>query len=411
MYQFIYGILIKTGLDNYVDAAAHAVCIAAGIIICIFLKLLISGIMTKIFYRINERKKILWIEASLESRLFKRTANIIIPVIIYIFAFDMPERYIFWDKAIEISLIIISLLLLNSIIKIISRVYGSCEVSKNFPIRGILQVIEIAVFIIGGIIAVSSVIDKNPAMLLGSIGAVTAVTSIVFKDAILGFAAGIQLTANGMIRIGDRIELPKRSANGIIVDLSMMTVKIENFDKTATSIPAYTLISEEFINWRGIMDTGARLIKRPLFIDATGVRICDDEMIQKFRKIYLIKDYINNKLADIEQSNNRLDCDMSEKTNGRRMTNIGVFRAYITAYLMQHSGIRQDLSLVVRQLEAAGGKGIPLEIYAFANATVLAEYENIQSDIFDHLYAVISEFGLTLYQSPSSGDIRQITKL
>ena len=410
MYQFIYDILTRTGLNNYISAIVYAVCIIAGIIICIFLKLLITGILTKIFSKINKRKKILWIEASLESRLFKRTSNIIIPIVIYMFTFDIPERHIFWDKAVEISLVIIALLLLHSLIKIISRVYGSCDVSKHFPIRGILQVIEIAIFIIGGIIVISSIVDRNPAMLLGSIGAVTAVTSIVFKDAILGFAAGIQLTANGMIKIGDRIELPKRSANGIIIDLSMMTVTIENFDKTTTAIPAYTLITEEFINWRDVIDTGARRIKRQLFIDATGIRICDDDMIEKFKKIYLIRDYINNKLADIEQSNKRLDCDMSEKTNGRRMTNIGVFRAYITAYLMQHSGIRHDLSLVTRQLET-DGKGIPLEIYAFANTAILTEFENIQSDIFDHLYAVISEFGLTLYQSPSSGDIRQITKL
>lgn len=409
MYQFVAGTLINMGLNDYISEISYAICIIVGVILCIILRFLIRRITTHILTKINEQRQILLIEAVLESKLFKRASNVAIPIIIYIFTLGIPQHRAFWAKAVEISLVIIVFLILNSCIKIISRIYSSWEISKIFPIRGILQVVEIAVFFLSGIVVISSLLGKNPTVLIGSIGAVTAVTSIVFKDAILGFIAGIQLTVNGMIRIGDWIELPKRSANGTVVDLSMMTVKVENFDKTITSIPAYTLISEEFINWRGISDVDARRIKRSIFIDAAGVRICNEEMINKLKKIYLIKDYITEKLADIEHSNKQLDCDMSETTNGRRMTNIGVFRAYITSYLRQHTGIRKDLALIVRQLES-NGQGIPLEIYAFTNGTVWAEYENIQSDIFDHLYAVISEFGLMLYQSPSSGDMRQITK-
>ncbi|MCL2098943.1 MAG: mechanosensitive ion channel family protein [Oscillospiraceae bacterium] len=408
MYNFIFGILDKTGLGSgYTAPAAYAVYIISGVLFCVFARFLVSVILTNIFAGINKRKRLLWVEAALENKLFKKTADIVVPVIIYTLSHGVPSRHILWDNAVEISLITVALLLFNSMIKVINKVYAHREQSKNFPITSILQASQIAFIIIGGIIAVSALVGKNPTVLLGSIGAVTAVTSIVFKDAILGFAAGIQLTANNMIRIGDWIELPKRSANGTVVELSMMSVKIENFDKTATSIPAYTLISEEFINYRGLRDAGARRIKRSVHIDAVGVCMCDEAMLGKFKKIRLVKTHIENKLDEIEKFNSKLDCDMSEKTNGRRLTNIGVFRAYITAYLKQHPGIRQDLPLMVRQLELSG-KGIPLEIYAFADVSVWSEYENIQSDIFDHLYAVIPEFGLAVYQSPSSGDIRRI---
>ena len=396
MYSFVSELLTGMGLINYVSAGARAICIVAGIIICIIVRFLVWRISSGVFSKINERNATVWVEAAIDSRLFKRLSNIVIPVIIYIFTFDMPERHTFWDTAIEITLIIIVLFILSSCIRIIDKVYNSCEASKSFPIRGILQVVEIAVFVIGGIFAVTAIVEQNPVVLLGSIGAATAVTSIVFKDPILGFIAGIQLTATGMIKIGDRIELPQHSADGTIIDLNMMTIKIENFDKTITSIPAYTLISEEFINWRGIIDAGARRIKRPVFIDAAGISICSPEMMEKLRQIDLLNDYIG-----------QFDGCKSTALDGNCLTNIGAFRVYITAYLKRRDDIRQDLTLIVRQLEP-GGKGIPLEIYAFASATALAEYESIQSDIFEHLYAVIPEFGLELYQSPSSSDIRGI---
>jgi len=263
--------------------------------------------------------------------------------------------------------------------------------AKTFPIHGVLQVAKITVFIVGSIVVISTFVDQSPVVLLGSVGAATAVASIVFRDAILGFAAGIHLTVTGMIKIGDRLELPRHSADGIITDLSMMTVTIENFDKTTTSIPAYTLISEEFINWRGIKDTGARRIKRSLSVDVTGIRVCNDEITARFRKISLLDEFFN------------AITDADAKT----LINLGVFREYVKAYIKVHPNIRQDLPLIVRHLEA-DGRGIPLEIYAFANVTVLGEFEAVQSAIFDHLYAMLPEFGLTLYQSPSSTDLRHI---
>ena len=395
MYQFISRLLYDIGLAiNFgisaasLSAIARAIAIVSGIIIFILLRFLIRTIAEKFLGRINRRVENIWIEAAIESRLFRSISNISFPVVVYLFTYDMPNQG-FWDKTVEISLVIIVMMLFISSMRIINKVYDSYEMSKSFPIHGVLQVAKIVVFIVGSIVVISTFVDQSPVMLLGSVGAVTAVASIVFKDAILGFMAGIHLTVTGMIKIGDRLELPRHSADGIIIDLSMMTVTIENHDKTTTSIPAYTLISEEFINWRGIKDTGARRMKRALFVDVTGICVCDDEMLVKFRKIELLDEYFNA-ITD---------------TDAETLINLGVFREYVKAYVAAHPNIRPDLPLVVRHLEA-DGKGIPVEIYAFTNVTVLAEFEAVQSAIFDHLYAMLPKFGLELYQSPSSSSVK-----
>lgn len=211
-----------------------------------------------------------------------------------------------------------------------------------------------------------------------------------------------------MIRIGDWIEMPAQSADGTVVDLSMTTIKVENFDKTITSIPAYTLVSQAFINWRGMENSGVRRIKRAIYIDISGIRICDDEMLERFHHIELIRDYIDERAAEISRYHKANNTDLSDLVNGRRMTNIGTFRAYIAAYMAKHPGINQEMTCIVRQL-AQCDQGVPIEIYAFANTIKWDEYEMIQADIFDHLFAVINEFGLKAHQQPSSGDILAMT--
>ena len=397
MYSYLIDFLQKNGVNDYVNTIAFIICIAAGFITCIAARFLIRQITVSFFKKIIEHKDIPWIKILLKNNFFHKASNLVIPIVIAMFTSDMTGHYILWDTAVELSLIIIILYVLNSFIKSVNDIYCLHEVSKTIPLRGPLQVIEIFIFITAGIIIISIILKMNPAALLGSLGAMTAITTIVFKDAILGFVAGIQLSAIDMVRIGDIIEMPQRSISGTVTEISLTTVKVEDFDKTIISVPAYTLVSEAFVNRRGILNAGARRIKRSFKIDAADVCICDDAMIQKFKKILLIEDYINNKLEDIERYNNQLACDMSEKVNGRRMTNIGVLRAYITAYLRNHKGIRQDLTLMVRQLES-DEKGLPFEIYAFTNTTNWIEYEGIQSDIFDHIYAIIPEFGLKLYQ-------------
>lgn len=235
----------------------------------------------------------------------------------------------------------------------------------------------------------------------------TAITSLIFRDVILGFVAGIQLTGNDMVRIGDWIEVPNYSANGTVIDISLTTVKVENFDNTITTVPAYAMITNAFINWRGMQDSGGRRIKRALYINTTDVRFCDEGDLIKYESIEVLKSYIQNKRRAIEEDNQKKPLGPNLKMNVRRLTNLGTFRVYVEEYLRNHPGIRKDTTLMVRQ-QSTEGQGIPLEIYAFTNTTDWEKYEEIQADIFDHLYAIAPEFGLTLFQQPSGNDFRKM---
>jgi miniconductance mechanosensitive channel len=235
----------------------------------------------------------------------------------------------------------------------------------------------------------------------------TAVLSLVFKDTIMGFVAGIQLSANDMLAEGDWLEMPKFGADGDVIDISLTTVKVRNWDKTITTIPAYALISDSFKNWRGMSESGGRRIKRAIHIDATSVKFLSPDDITRLRRAALLSDYIEKKIAEIEADNQQAGVDLSSPVNGRRLTNLGTFRAYLRMYLQQHKSIHPDMTQIVRQLSPEA-HGIPLEIYAFTNDTRWANYESIQSDIFDHIFAIIPEFGLRIYQTPSGYDVQQI---
>jgi miniconductance mechanosensitive channel len=235
----------------------------------------------------------------------------------------------------------------------------------------------------------------------------TAVLSLVFKDTILGFVAGIQLSANNMLSVGDWLEMPKFGADGDVIDISLTTVKIRNWDNTITTIPAYALISDSFKNWRGMSESGGRRIKRAVYIDATSVKFLSPDDIIRLRRAALLSDYIEKKIVEIEADNKQAGVDLSSPVNGRRLTNLGTFRAYLRMYLQQHKSIHPNMTQIVRQL-APEAHGIPLEIYAFSNDTRWAYYEAIQSDIFDHIFAIVPEFGLRIYQTPSGYDVQQI---
>ena len=235
----------------------------------------------------------------------------------------------------------------------------------------------------------------------------TAVLLLVFKDAILGFVAGIQLSANEMLALGDWLEMPKYGADGSVIDISLTTVKVRNWDNTITTIPAYALIADSFKNWRGMSESGGRRIKRAIFIDATSVKFLQPDDIVRLRRTALLSDYIEKKIAEIETENQQAGLDLTSLVNGRRLTNLGTFRAYLIAYLRQHKSIHTNMTQIVRQL-APEPTGIPLEIYAFSKDTAWVNYEAIQSDIFDHVFAILPEFGLRVYQAPSGYDVQSI---
>lgn len=278
---------------------------------------------------------------------------------------------------------------------------------RNIPIRGIFQSIKLIAALITIILIISVLIDKSPLILFSGLGAMTAVLSLVFKDTILGFVAGIQLSANDMLAVGDWLEMPKFGADGDVVDISLTTVKVRNWDNTITTIPAYSLIADSFKNWRGMTESGGRRIKRAIYIDATSVTFLQSDDITRLRRAALLSDYIEKTIAEIEAENEHAGVDLSSPVNGRRLTNLGTFRAYLRMYLKQHKSIHNNMTQIVRQL-APEAQGIPLEIYAFSNDTSWSNYEAIQSDIFDHIFAVIPEFGLRIYQAPSGYDMQQI---
>lgn len=278
-------------------------------------------------------------------------------------------------------------------------------VFRDKPVRGYIEAAKIFLYILAAVFAISILTDKSPWGVLSVFGGLTAVLLLIFKDTILGFVANLRLSSNDMVRVGDWIEMPKYDADGDVIDISIHTIKVRNWDKTITNIPTYVLISDHFKNWRGMQETGGRRIKRALYLDMGSIKFCTPEMLERFSRIALISNYIRRKQEEIDDANREHSTDLSLMVNGRRQTNIGVFRAYCIAYLKAHPKIHQELTFLVRQL-APTPQGLPLEIYVFTNDVAWANYEAIQADIFDHLLAAVPQFDLRLFQYPNGHDFQ-----
>ncbi|MDD2361784.1 MAG: mechanosensitive ion channel [Oscillospiraceae bacterium] len=404
MLTIIRNILIKTGVGK--TSAEHVSYIVLAVIIFILCSISINIaklITNKIIVRHIKNNRIKWDDALIESGMIKRLSHIIPIAIVRAFVDDFgPYAYIV-NKAMDIYLTFVVLFIIDSALNAIDIIYRKHEISKTRPIKGFLQVIKIASFLIGGVVIIADLLDKSPVVMLSGIGAMTAVLSLIFKDSILGLVAGIQLSANDMVRIGDWIEMPKYSADGDVIDISLNTVKVRNFDKTITTIPAYALISDSFKNWRGMKSSGGRRIKRAVNIDVNSISFCSNDLLEKLKSNSLLKDYIETRQSEIDEYNKKMGLDPDGAINARRLTNIGVFREYITRYLKNHPGVSGEMTQMVRQL-SPGEHGRPLEIYVFTNATQWNKYENIQSDIFDHILSVIGLFELRVYQNPTGHD-------
>ncbi|MDZ7778439.1 MAG: mechanosensitive ion channel family protein [Gemmatimonadota bacterium] len=278
------------------------------------------------------------------------------------------------------------------------------EEANNRPIKGYLQVLAIFVYVAAGIVIVSILADRSPVIFLSGLGALTAVLLLVFRDTILSLVASVQIMSNDMIRIGDWVEMPQAHADGDVIDIALHTVTVQNWDKTYTMIPTHRFISDSFRNWRGMQEAGGRRIKRPLYLDVSSVRFLTDEEIDHLGRYEFLADYMKQKRQELAEANARTAEADGVIPERRRLTNVGTFRAYALHYLKNHSRVRQDLTLLVRQLPP-GPEGLPLEIYCFANETAWATYESIQADIFDHLLAILPEFGLRAYQKPAGRDL------
>ncbi|WP_408056617.1 mechanosensitive ion channel family protein [Ureibacillus manganicus] len=400
--------LLETGIginDFWADYLAIGIMILSIILLCIIANFITKKVVIRFITHIVNNNKYKWDNILLEKKVFHKLSHVVPAVIIYYFARSFPAYTEIIEKFAVLYIIIVAISVINSLLDALNDIYLNFEISKVRPIKGYIQVAKIVLFIIGSIIIIANLLGESPVIILSGIGALSAVLMLIFRDSILGFVAGVQLSSNDMVRVGDWIEMPKFGANGDVIDISLNTVKVQNFDRTITMIPSYALISDSFINWRGMQASGGRRLKRSLLIDTTSISFCSDEMIEKCKSIHYLKEYIVEREKEIENFNSKNKFDRSNIVNGRALTNIGVFRAYIGNYLQNHPGINKESTLMVRQLEPTEN-GLPLEIYAFANTTVWAQYETIQSDIFDHLFAVAPEFGLRIFQNPSGNDLK-----
>jgi miniconductance mechanosensitive channel len=298
-------------------------------------------------------------------------------------------------------------LAVSAALNIVNTIYSRRADAGIKPIKGYIQVAKLLIFIITTVLIVATLIDRSPIVLLSGIGAMAAVLMLVFQDTLLSLVASIQLSSSDMIRVGDWIEMPQLNADGDVIDIALHTVKVQNWDKTITTIPTRKLVTDPFKNWRGMQESGGRRIKRSIYLDQNSIRFMNQEERNKLRRFNILKDYLDTKEKEITEWNSQLSEGDNDLVNTRRITNIGTFRAYIDKYLRSHKGINQNMTLIVRQLSPTP-EGLPLEIYCFTATTAWVGYESTQSDIFDHLLAILPEFGLQVFQNPSGGDFRQI---
>lgn len=397
---------LAEGLSFFVArATAIAAILALGAIAGLVVKRYIVSALTYVISKSSSR----WHAAVLRQKAFKRLAHLAPAVVYYSF---MPLALGGHDSLIAvirsgllIYMIVILVLVLDALLSTAEDIYRSSREPRQIPIKGFVQGLKIVLYSLAAIFVVSILLNKTPVFLLSGLGALAAVMMLVFRDSILGFVAGIQLAANRMVAVGDWIEMPKYGADGDVLEVALTTVKVQNWDKTITTIPTYALISESFKNWRGMADSGGRRIKRAVNIDIGCIRFCDEEMLERFGRIQHISAYIEKKKAELEEFNQSANVDNTSLANGRRMTNIGTFRAYVIAYLRHHPMINLNMTFLVRQLPPTR-YGLPIEIYVFSKDKVWANYEAIQGDIFDHILAVAPEFDLRVYQNPTGTDFR-----
>ncbi len=379
----------------------------------IFLFALISYIIVrlyviKIIHFWIKHSKTKWDDVLIEKKVFTPLSYIIPALIIYFGIGIFPKISPIVHRIITTFIFILIILMLDRLLSAVLAIYETYPISKKRPIKGYIQIAKLSLYLLGLVLAISILIGKSPWIFLSGIGALTAVILFIFRDTLLSLVASIQIITNDLVRLGDWIEMPKYGADGVVIDMALHTVKVQNWDKTVINIPTYKLIEESFKNWRGMQEAGGRRIKRAILIDQTSVKFLEDNDIKRLENIKLLKNYIQNKKKEIDEYNKKLGIDDSEPVNGRRMTNLGTFRAYVEAYLRAHPKIRQDMTFLVRHL-APTPEGLPLEIYVFTNDIRWANYEAIQADIFDHLLAAIPHFNLRVFQRPTGHDLKNLS--
>ena len=403
--------LVSAGVDEvWADKIDNLIVLLFIIGIALLANLICRKIILRVVAKLVKQTKATWDDIVFNHKVMVNVSRMVAPILIYIaIPIAFPEHadsdlLDFLRRLCLIYIIAVFLRFISALFTAVYQVYSEREQYRDKPLKGLLQTAQVILFFIGAIIIISILINQSPMVLLTGLGASAAILMLVFKDSIMGF---IQLSANNMLKVGDWITMPKYGADGTVIEVTLNTVKVRNFDNTITTIPPYLLISDSFQNWQGMQESGGRRVKRSINIDMTSVRFCTPEMLEKYRKIQLLTNYVEETERVVEEYNKEHDIDNSVLVNGRRQTNLGVFRAYLTNYLRSLPTVNQEMTCMVRQLQPTE-TGIPLELYFFSANKVWVAYEGIQADVFDHVLAIIPEFGLRIFQNPSGEDLRRI---
>ncbi len=369
---------------------------------------LVKNFLLEWLYRLFRKTPAKWDDIIIEAGVFK-TVGLIIPGIIMFRV--VPFLEVIADpinQVLKVVVILVVTLTLDRLMKAGLLIYNTFPIAGRMPIKGFVQILQIAMWIFAGTAVFSLLLGQSPWALLGGLGALSAVLILVFQDTILAFFAGIQLTLNDQVRVGDWIEAPKFGADGDVVEVALHYIKVRNWNRSMTTIPTHKLAQDSFVNWRGMFEGGGRRIKRAVLIDQTSIRFLDQELFDHLAKIELLQDYLNSRVKEIEKHNELHNIDASV-VNGRHLTNVGTFRAYLAAYLRAHNAINQDLIMIVRQLPPTSN-GLPMEIYAFTKDVGWVNHEGVAADVFDHVLAIISEFDLRVFQAPSGHDFTKVVQ-
>ncbi len=390
---------------------------AAGLVLLIIVAIIANVVVTRVLLRLVRRiatsGAIPWGDTLVRHKVFARLAHVV-PALIIAAGIALlpgfPEQVVQVIQNVAMGYVALTLTIaLAATLRAGNEIYESFPLSRDRPLKGVVQLVQIVAYIVGGILVVAIVFEQSPLLFLSGFGAMTAVLLLVFKDTILGLVASIQLTALDMLRVGDWIEMPQSGADGDVIEVSLHTIKVQNWDKTVTTIPTHRLIAESFRNWRAMSESGGRRIKRAVNIDQASIRFLETDEVEDLKRFALLAGYLGAKQRELAEAQADLGEAGSASVNRRRLTNVGTFRAYTLAYLKAHAKINADMTLLVRQ-SPPGPQGLPIEIYCFTRSTDWIVYEDVQSDVFDHLIAILPEFGLRLFQNPAGSDVARLLK-
>lgn len=412
--QWIKGFYAVAGSDgiNQELYNQHKVFWALGLFVALIALSTVMWWVSRLFmvqslHLIADRSKATWDDHLVNNRVFRALAHIVplafMEYLLSIVFYEFPKWMGFWEKFIYVLMIFAIIVTATRILNAIRDIIQEIPKFRDKPIQSYVQVAKIIAVGVLIIMMLSIITNRTPVFFLTSLGAMTAIVVLVFKDTILGFVGSIQLAANDIIRIGDWVTMEKYGADGDVEAISLSTVKVRNFDRTITTIPTYAFIADSFKNWRGMEESDGRRIKRSFNIEIDSVRFADQELVNELKSFELLREFIEKRQKEIEDYNTANGFVGEKAINGRRQTNLGLFRRYLEHYLRKHQSVNQEMTLMVRQLQPTEF-GIPLEVYCFSKTKVWEEYEVLQADIFDHIFSIVKQFDLVIFERPSGRD-------